>query len=177
MLMLDFRQNARRRQQQVPIKCPLRVFFITLLLLGASPSVFAQAWSGIIASSRAINWSTAGVTGGIPSGSWTQCGSTIAGGASAATIQAAINGCTANHYVQLGAGNFPGLGGLNMKSNVALRGMGANQTFLTFTGKVGCYSAVAAICITGDLYTYSNSTNSYPGAANGATWISGYSQG
>ena len=141
--------------------------------IGAS----AQGSSGILDPSRAIDWSKAGVVGGIPSASWTQCGSTIAAGATAATIQTAINNCTANHYVQLGAGNFNNLGGLNMASNVVLRGMGANQTFLTFTGTVTCYSAVAGICMTGDTLTYSNSTNNYPGAANGATWTSGYSQG
>src|SRR5262249_6021516 len=154
-----------------------RVFFIPLLLLAVSPHVFAQAWSGILAPSRAIDWTKAGVVGGIPSASWTQCGSTIAAGASASTIQTAINNCAANHYVQLGVGNFASLSGLNMKSNVVLRGMGANQTFLTFTGTVTCYSAIAAICITGDVSTYSNSTNNYPGAANGSIWTNGYSQG
>src|SRR6266436_2237685 len=120
-----------------------------VLFLCFSHRAYGQAWSGILDPSRAIDWTKAGVVGGIPSATWTQCGSTIAAGASASTIQTAINNCAANHYVQLGAGNFTGLGGLNMKSNVVLRGMGANQTFLAFTGTVTCYSSIAAICITG----------------------------
>ena len=50
---------------------------IGLILLAASVAQ-AQAWSGIISTARATDWSTAGIPGGIPSGSWTQCGSTIA---------------------------------------------------------------------------------------------------
>ena len=142
--------------------------------------VSAQSSSGILDPSRAVDWSKAGVVEGIPSASWTQCGSTISAGASAATIQSAINNCPANHYVQLGAGNFANLAGLTMKSNVALRGMGANQTFLSFTGTVSCYSFEAAICITGDLTTFSNGTNSNtgrPGGTNAANWTAGYGQG
>ncbi len=37
-----------------------------------------QAWSGIISTSRAIDWSAGGISSSIPSGSWTQCGTTIA---------------------------------------------------------------------------------------------------
>lgn len=151
-----------------------RLLFLLILF---SISAQAQTSAGILDPSRAIDWSKAGIVGGIPSGSWAQCGSTIPAGSSAATIQNTINNCPANHYVLLGAGTFNLSTGLNMKSNVVLRGAGANQTFLTFTGTVSCYSAVAAICITGDLYTYSNSGNNYPGQPNGATWSGGYSQG
>src|SRR5215470_6229972 len=136
-----------------------RVFFIPLLLLAVSPHVFAQAWSGILAPSRAIDWTQAGVVGGIPSGSWTQCGSTIAAGASAATVQAAINACGTNQYVLLGPGNFTFSTFLNMKSNMVLRGSGANQTTLTFGSNAiggGCFLGGATICFTNDGSTYSN---------------------
>src|SRR5215218_6386495 len=40
--------------------------FAVLIVLGLSGSLNAQSWSGIISPSRAIDWSTAGVPGGIP---------------------------------------------------------------------------------------------------------------
>ena len=49
-------------------------FFIALTMPLAA---HAQLWSGIISPSRATNWANAGIPGGIPSGSWTQCGTTI----------------------------------------------------------------------------------------------------
>jgi len=103
--------------------------------------LYAQAWSGVLNSSRAIDWSNAGVIGGIPSVSWTQCGSTIAAyTGSASTINNAIAACGQNHYVQLGAGTFNLSDGISFwttgnipPTNVALRGMGADQTHLIFT--------------------------------------------
>ena len=63
----------------------------------------AQRWSGVLAFNRATDWSTAGERGGIPSATWTQCGSTIAAyNSTGQTIQTAINNCTANYYVLLG---------------------------------------------------------------------------
>jgi hypothetical protein len=154
-----------------------RVLFFLILF---SISAFGQKWSSILDPSRAIDWSKAGVVGGIPSASWAQCGSTISAGSSAATIQSAINSCPANHYVQLGAGTFNLTNGLSMRSNVVLRGMGASQTTLSFTGTVGCFYGGAAICISGDLTTYGNSDNpntGRPGGTNAANWTAGYGQG
>src|SRR5579862_1630568 len=128
-----------------------KLVFVLILTFWATISVYAQPWSGIIDSSRAIDWSVAGVPGGVPSATWTQCGSTIApygtsnAYASPATINNAIAACGANHYVQLGAGNFYlnagitwNVGALNPISNVALRGMGADQTFLHFSADDFC---------------------------------------
>jgi len=157
----------------------LLLFFLTLLFL--SNYSHAQLWSGIISSSRAVNWANAGVPGGIPSGSWAQCGSTIApygtSGSPAAptTINNAIAACTANHYVLLGAGTFylnsgiswPGTGA---GSNVALRGAGANQTFLIFSGGVSCNGLDAVICVAG------SNSGSY-GPNQTATWTAGYTPG
>jgi len=151
--------------------------FAVLLCL----SVYSQAqlWSGVLSSSRAVDWSSTnpGVVGGIPSGSWTQCGSTIpAYSGSAATINNAISACPANKYVQLGAGTFTLTSGINMLSNVALRGMGADQTFLVFTGFISCNGANPGICFLGDPIYY-GSGYVQPGGSNAATWTSGYAQG
>jgi hypothetical protein len=114
-----------------------RRFLVFLFLLAAfSLKAFPQAWSGILAPSRAITWEgNVGIPGGIPSGSYTQCGSTIASGASTATIQSALNSCTANHYVLLGAGSFTLTASVhNATNNVVLRGAGPTQTTVVLNG-------------------------------------------
>ena len=113
-----------------------RRFFVFLLLLAASSlQAFPQAWSGILAPSRAVDWSTAGVQGGIPSGSWTQSGSTISSGASTSTIQSALNACSGNHYVLLGSGSFSLSNSLAINtSGCELRGSGPTSTTITLNG-------------------------------------------
>jgi hypothetical protein len=106
------------------------------VLIGLPSSGYAQLSSGVIAPARAIDWSTAGVEGGIPSATWTQCGATIAPySGSATTINNAISSCGSNQYVKLGAGTLALSSGIHLsKSNVVLRGSGANQTFLVING-------------------------------------------
>ena len=136
----------------------------------------AQPWSGIIDNTRAIDWSSAGVVGGIPSATWSQCGTVIAAGASSATINSAISSCSANHYVLLGPGAFNLSSGVDFsgRSNVALRGSGPDQTFLNFSGANGChggYGAWVDICI------YSTDGNWSGGPSNTANWTAGYTKG
>jgi hypothetical protein len=86
---------------------------------------------------RATVWRP-GVTynGGIPTNR-TQCGPTLtpSGGNDLSQIQAAINACTANHYVLLGPGTFTISGAAQSigitKSNITLRGSGPRITTLT----------------------------------------------
>src|SRR5579864_3109364 len=106
------------------------VFSITWVL--AAATLNAQPWSGIIAPSRAIDWSTAGVTGGIPNRT-TICAS-LTSTASATTIQSALNTCPSGQVVSLAAGNYSLSHGLTIPSNVTLRGAGGGQTNLTFSG-------------------------------------------
>jgi hypothetical protein len=156
-------------------KQPL-LFFLILLFL--STYSHAQNWSGIISSRRAIDWSNAGVPGGIPSGSWTQCSSTIApygtsgSPASASTINSAIASCGPNQYVLLGNGTFYLNTAIDFanNSNVELRGGGADRTFLIFSGTSGCQSQPAVICLEGGA-----STSGSPNQT--ATWTAGYTQG
>src|SRR5262249_37790001 len=111
------------------------LLFVPVVLL--SPTYgHAQPWSGIVASSRVTDWSTAGVEGGIPSAAWTQCAPTIAAyTGSASTINTAISNCGVNHYVKLASGTFTLSSGIHLsKSNVVLRGSGANQTSLIING-------------------------------------------
>lgn len=149
-----------------------RSVWFLLIGLCLAGGTYAQPWSGIISPSRAINWANAGVSGGIPA-RLTQCGSTIAAyNGSANTINTAIANCTAGQFLQLGAGTFNlntgiSFGGTN---NVTVRGMGANSTFLIFTGDASCNGLGADVVMCG--------SNSSPGAEqNVCDWTAGYSQG
>jgi hypothetical protein len=133
----------------------------------------AQPWSGIISPSRAVDWRVAGFPGdALPDSSWTQCGSTIAAySGSAATINNALSACGANHYVFLGPGTFTLSSGIFVgKSNVALRGSGANATSLNFTGSgAGCFGSAVAV---EGACQYVNG-----GEGNVCNWTGGYTQG
>src|SRR5262249_24056479 len=135
-----------------------------------------QLWSGVVDPSRAIDWSTsAGVPGGIPSGSYTQCGSTIAAGSSATTINNALSACTSGDVVLLGAGAFNLNAGILMnKSGVVLRGAGADQTKLIFSGSNSCHGFFGAICMidtSGQDIGSATTTNVTGGLTKGSTSV------
>ena len=144
-----------------------------VLSCSLTSGLYAQAWSGIINPSRAIDWSTAGA-GSIPTGR-TQCGATIAAYSGApTTINNALAACGANQFVQLGAGTFNLNSGILISghNNVTLRGMGANQTFLIFTSPNGCSGIYADICV------QSADLNWSGGPTNGpVNWTAGFTQG
>ena len=163
----------------------LRIFLTLAMLVGLSARTYGQAWSGILSPARAIDWSSVnpGVAGGVPSASWTQCGSTIspygssAAPSSAATINNAIAGCGNNTFVQLAAGTFYLNSGIVMKSNVALRGSGADRTAIVFSGTNSCAGLYGAVCFSNSTYYYYGSPSAQPGGANAATWSGGYAKG
>src|SRR2546422_2739671 len=115
------------------------LLLFSLILLCLSTSAHAQLWSGILDPSRAIDWSTAGIPGGIPNRT-TICSSlaasTYGNGASDATagIQAALNSCPANQVVSLSAGTFRINSSLTIPSNKVLRGAGPAQTIFDLHG-------------------------------------------
>jgi hypothetical protein len=135
-----------------------------------------QPWSGILSPNRAVDWRAAGLPATLPDGEvtpnpWTpptrvQCGSTIAAGASTATINSALAACGSGHYVLLGPGNFTINSGeyisLYAQNGVTLRGSGAAATKVT----------VAATSIGGAVFRFgiANQTWACP-------WTSGYSAG
>src|SRR5580765_4261995 len=126
------------RRKQSPL--PLLVFCL-------SGYAHAQPWSGIIDSSRAADWSSAGVTGGIPNRT-TIC-ATLNPGATAAQISSAITSCPSGQVVFLNAGTYNLSAGIEFanKSNVTLRGAGPDKTFLVFTGDINCAGQHADICV------------------------------
>ena len=143
-----------------------------LICIFAMP-LCAQPWSGIVASSRIIDFGNAGVTGGIPTNR-TQCGSTIAAySGTPATINTAISSCGANQFVQLGSGTFNLSSGIVIEShsNVTLRGMGANSTLIVFSGADGCQGLFADVCVE------SSDVNWNGGPSNLVNWSAGYTKG
>jgi hypothetical protein len=167
---------------------PIQFLFTFLALSGC---LYAQAWSGILlptygsttcnplATSSpgqcAIDWTMAGIPGGIPSGSWTQSGSTIqastyGSGSTDATsgIQSALNSCSGNKYVLLGAGTFLIDGNLTVGGGCVLRGAGANQTVLNLMTTSGQSVVVGAP--PGEP-NFSNAVSISSGATAGSTSI------
>lgn len=152
-----------------------RLLTLICIVTFAIPSL-AQSPTGIITSTRSTpNWSSAGISGGIPSNAWTQCGSTINPGATAATILSALQSCAANHYVQLAAGTF-NISTIHCTScnNVELRGMGADQTHIVMTSESSCQGGNGSCAI-----GFEGSDNTCPGcgAPASVTWSAGYAQG
>jgi hypothetical protein len=137
-------------------------------------SAGTELWTGIVDPSRAVTWETAGA-GAIPSRP--QCGSTLLPGVTVGDINAAINNCKAINqgqpgYVLLGAGTFTLSGAIQMKSDVILRGSGADQTKLVFTGNADPCSAGG-----GAHFAFCGSFNWSGGAQNFTAWTAGYVQG
>ena len=131
----------------------------------------AQQWSGIVDPSRAVDWSKAGVRGGIPNRT-TIC-ATFNPGATSAQINSAIASCPSGQVVFLKAGTYSGLSGIifDGKTGVTLRGAGADKTLLTFSSGVGCLSLASDVCITSVDASWSR------GPSNTANWTSGYGPG
>ncbi len=166
----------------------MKRIYAALAVLGlvlVAPLGAQQLWSGVLSPSRAINWSQAGAVpgspGALPDASWTQCGSTLTaasyGGssgspASASAINTVISGCSAKTYVQLGAGTFYLTGAIALIPQVAVRGVGANSTFLVMNtaGSGTCNGQYTAVSLCGD-------SSYYMSPENTATWTAGFSQG
>src|ERR1700704_5239528 len=108
-------------------------------------ATYAEAQS-IISASRRINWSQAGVPGGIPTRT-TTC-ATLNPGATAAQINSAIAACPSGQVVKLNAGTYNLSTGIifNNKNNVTLRGAGPDQTFLIFTAGTSCGGLGGGLC-------------------------------
>jgi hypothetical protein len=143
--------------------------FLLACLLG--PTLEAQNWRGIIDPSRAIDWSHAGIPGGIPD-RHTIC-TTLHPGASAGQINGAIEKCRRGEVVVLSPGVYNLDAGIDFhnKSDVTLRGAGADQTFLVFTGGVACWGQWSNICL-------GNGESSWTGnPSHSANWTEGYSKG
>jgi hypothetical protein len=163
--MVDMRTRYMKRVQTIQ-------FPITLILLLFSSTASAQPWSGIIAPGRATNWSNPprGVRGGRPPRP-TVC-ATLNPGATVSQINAAISSCPSGQTVFLNAGtyNLSGMITFGSKSDVTLRGAGANNTVINVSGSGSCSGLGAAVCISSGGVNEDNPPNS-------TTWTGGYAVG
>ena len=148
-----------------------KLVVLPLILLGFSTYFQAQSADGLINSTRVVDWSQAGIPEGIPNRT-TNC-ATLNPGASAAQINSTIASCPAGQVVFLNAGTYNLSTGIDFAnhSNVTLRGAGADQTFLVFSGHGGCQGQQSDICVR------SNETNWPGGPSHTATWTGGYAKG
>jgi hypothetical protein len=131
-------------------------------------------WGGILDPAHGIDWTQVGAPNLYPGR--TCNGSPIAPTSACATINNAIQSAPANSAVCLAAGTFNLSCAVtfNGKSNVTLRGAGADQTFLVFTGAgTNCgLTSGSNVCI------FNNDGSYYASPSNVATWsASSYPKG
>lgn len=152
-----------------------KLLLISILLYSAA--ALGQNWAGVIDPPRAPDestgggWGNSGIAGGIPSRT-TICATIAAYSGAATTINNAIGACAANGVVKLGTGTFTLSSGINFNnhSNVTLRGAGANQTFINFSGNVNCFGQTGIICVP-------TSENNWPGGPTHTATCTGCVQG
>jgi hypothetical protein len=165
---------------------PTKISLLILFSLILSSPCLGQSWSGIISSSRAINWTGAGLPATLPDGEttanpWTppvrtQCGSTVSAGTSVATLNSDIAACGNGTYLLLGPGTFTINGLLNLygtNHEVTLRGSGPMQTTLNIVSggliQVGAASGAGSGQLTSDASYSVGSTSIKIGSIAGLT--------
>jgi len=156
---------------------------LCLAVLCLCPALEAQNWKGIISPQRAVDWSKAGMPGGIPNR--TAIYRTVAPGATAEDINGAIASCPGGQVVLLSAGTYRLSSSIDFANHgdVTLRGAGADQTFLIFTQGVdrkgkGSDATDADIRVKNFDASLPHYEDHSARAPNHSTdWIDGYAQG
>ncbi len=174
--------NAIGTQFQLDLNGSATSASVVLSNVSYSAQDSTTPWSGIIDPGRAMDWSLAGVPGGIPT-TRTQCnaGTGLAPYAgSASTINTAINACGANTFFLLQPGTFALTSAVKITtSNVTLRGAGAQLTNLTF-GNSGCGlgGQSGSLCAVDTLAIYNGNPQVLPPSGiRQMTGTSGFTQG
>lgn len=138
---------------------------VVLLTAPLAPRAAAQSGT-LIDPSRAVDWNNVGIPGGIPNRA-TLC-ATLNPGATASQISTALQNCPSGQVVFLNVGTYNLSTGIDFgagKSNVTLRGAGADRTLIVFSGGgASCHGVSADICMEG------SGTNWSGGPENSATW-------
>jgi hypothetical protein len=139
------------RTAAVSAACALLLLCISVIALQFPHGAEAQTASpgSPIAPARSTDWTHAGVAGGIVNR--TNISTTLNPGATVAQISNAIQSCN-NGVVFLNAGTYNLSGSITFgsKSNVTLRGAGANQTILKFSNAGSCLGMPSTVCIATD---------------------------
>ena len=143
------------------------------LLLGIPAYASAQTMTdSLSAAGRTIDWSRAGVSGGIANR--TNVCATLPAGTPGSAINSAIAACN-NGVVLLSAGTYTLSSGITFRgaNNVTLRGAGPDQTILRFTGPDSCGGLYANVCIHGPSDVWSGNVPT----TNLRNWTAGYEKG
>lgn len=124
----------------------------------------------IIDASRRIDWSNAGVQGGIPNSASMPIFVTRSPGVSLATLNADLAACPPGQVVKLNAGTYTFAGSIEFGQNVGvvLKGAGPGSTFLVFNAHAG------GRCITIGEETINRID---PPAGQIKNWTAGYTKG
>ena len=130
------------------------ILALAFLVLLCSQQPVAQ--QTLISTQRRVDWSGAGVPGGLPNRT-TICSTLGTAGQAASFVQSVtpaqinstISSCPANQVVKLNTGTYNLSSGITFsgKDNVTLRGDGASNTILKFSGGVSCNGLGAVVCV------------------------------
>lgn len=133
-----------------------------------APVVVTPTSSNPIDTTRRIDWTQSGATITNRSSVCTSETSAV----SAATLNTDITNCSngGGGVVSLAAGTYSFTTGITLKNNVTLRGAGADQTFLTFSGTCSNGTQNTRLCFLGG-------ANIDAGSPQAVAHISGLSQG
>jgi hypothetical protein len=123
-------------------------------------------WSGILAPSRAADWTRAGVPGGVPNRT-TICAN-ISTGDTTAQIQQKMDNCTANQVVLFPAGTWNLTGSIYANKGIVLRGAGPTHTFINLPPGGGNIFMGT---------TGSDTLGNYPPSLGSTDWVGGLSKG
>ena len=147
----------------------LSVLFLLVLPMHAQGETVTTA---LAAANRIVDWSRAGVAGGIPNPT-TVC-ATLKPGATAEKINVAIAACR-NGVVVLGPGTHTLSAGITFRgsSYVILRGAGPEQTIVKFTAPDPCGGLQANVCMRGPSDVWSGNVP----AGNVRNWTGGFARG
>lgn len=159
-----------------------RAFLLILIsALGCTLS-FAQNSSGIIDSTRAMDWTHSGatITNRTTACVTSACNTVSSGTVTTTSLNAAIASAPANTVINIPSGTYTITGGISDTgvNNITLRGSGPLSTALQFTGSAsGCPNGGADVCVIDSTAYYAGSAATQPGGSNACNWTGGYTQG
>ncbi|MBZ5679307.1 MAG: glycoside hydrolase family 55 protein [Acidobacteriia bacterium] len=137
---------------------------LILIWLLFSTLSYGQAWSGILSPARAVDWTQAGLPGGIPSRT-TICANVLTSDNTAA-IQSKINACPANQVVKFPTGTWNLSGNIFANKGIVLRGNGPTNTLINLG------SGNILLSTAGSGYM-----GSYPSNLGSTSWTGGLTRG
>lgn len=167
VLQLSVSDGALSNSQQYYINVTNPVTVVTNL---PEPPSNLHLANDVISSDRLINWTQAGIPGGIPVRTTIyKTLSLSSSGDNTSTIQSALNSCPSGQVVMLPAGTYTCKGLLNMPNNVTLRGAGAGKTILKMAGSGEAFINFGSYTTTWNLSGISTTISS--GTTKGSTSI------